>query len=94
MAISGPSGQRSGQMEIECILHGSLEDYLPEGHQGNRTRVEFKTAPSVDEILAHFKIGKDYLQFVLEDGCYNELENWHKPVSGKLFQFWPRISGG
>jgi hypothetical protein len=81
-------------VSIECILHGNLEDYLPEGQQSNQARLEFESTPTVDEILAHFKIDRDYLQFVLADGCYIELQNWSKPSEGRLFQFWPRISGG
>jgi len=79
---------------IECILHGNLEDYLPEGHLGNRVQLEFDTTPSVDEILDQLKIDRDYLQFILADGCYIELRNWSEPAKGQLFQLWPRISGG
>jgi hypothetical protein len=81
-------------VSIECILHGSLEDYLPEGHSSNRAPLKFDATPSVDEILDHFKIDRDYLQFVLADGCYIELQDWSKPAKGQLFQLWPRISGG
>jgi len=81
-------------VSIECILHGSLEDYLPEGHSSNRAPLKFGATPSVDEILDHFKIDRDYLQFVLADGCYIELQDWPKPANGQLFQLWPRISGG
>jgi hypothetical protein len=62
-------------VSIECILHGSLEDYLPAGHRNSQACVEFETTPSVGEILAHFEIDRDYLQFVLADGCYFDLQN-------------------
>jgi len=81
-------------VSIECILHGSLEDYLPEGFQGNCTQLEFETMPSVEDILARFEIDRDYLQFILADGCYIEFNDWAKPAPGKRFQLWPRISGG
>ena len=79
---------------IDCVLHGSLEDNLPDGHQGNCIPLEFATTPSVDEILARLGIGREYLQFILADGCYIELQDWEKPAIGERFQLWPRISGG
>ena len=81
-------------VSIECILHGNLEDHLPKGHAGNSVQADFDTTPSVDQILAYFKIDRDYLQFILADGCYIELKDWPKPAKGKRFQLWPRISGG
>jgi hypothetical protein len=79
---------------IECILHRSLEDYFPDSLKSNHALVEFESTPSVNDILAHFNIDEELLQFVLADGCYIELEHWHEPSKGKQFQFWPRISGG
>lgn len=79
---------------IECILHGSLEDALPEDHPNNRALIEFDSAPSVNDILEKLDIDREFLQFVLADGRYIELEYWSSPVKAKLFQFWPRISGG
>jgi len=79
---------------IACILHGSLEDSIVGPHDSNRTTLHFDQQPSVDDILAHLKLDRDYLQFFLADGLYVELEDWDKPVHGKLFQLWPRMSGG
>ena len=75
-------------------MHGSLEDSISDPHDGNRTALNFDQQPSVDDILAHLKLDREYLQFFLADGLYVELEDWDKPVYGKLFQLWPRMSGG
>jgi len=79
---------------IDCVLHGNLEDSLPEDHQGNSIQLEFANTPSVDDILARFEIDRESLQFILADGCYVEFQDWGKPATGKQFQLWPRISGG
>jgi len=79
---------------IECILHGSLEDSIIGPHDNNHALLSFDHQPSVDDILAQLKLDRDYLQFFLADGLYVELEDWHKPVHGALFQLWPRMSGG
>ena len=79
---------------IECILHGSLEDFLPQGHTHNRVRLDFDAPPNVDEILERLQVDPEFLQFALADGRYIEFENWQEPLNASLIQFWPRISGG
>lgn len=81
-------------LEIECVMHGALEDYLPESCQSNRIRLSFETRPSVDDILTRLNIDPEELQFALADGRYIEWQNWAEPTSGDVLQFWPRISGG
>ncbi len=75
-------------------MHGALEDYLPQGRDGNRMRLSFDQRPSVDEILERLQIDPDELQFVLADGRYIEWQQWAQPTRGDVLQFWPRISGG
>ena len=79
---------------IDCILHGGLEDFLPEDHVGNRVRLEFAADPSVEEVLEKLQVDPEFLQFVLADGRYIEFEHWQQPLQAGLIQFWPRISGG
>lgn len=81
-------------LEIECVMHGALEDYLPGEREGNRIRLGFDSRPSVTDILERLKIDPDELQFVLADGRYIEWQNWGEPSRGNVLQFWPRISGG
>ena len=81
-------------LEVECVMHGALEDYLPETRDGNRIRLGFDNRPSVNDILERLQIDPDELQFVLADGRYIEWQQWSEPTRGKLLQFWPRISGG
>ncbi len=81
-------------IRVNCILHGSLEDNAPPGSSGNEVVLEFDQPPSVDDILEKINLNREYLQFFLADGIYVELEHWGQPVKGKLFQLWPRMSGG
>lgn len=80
--------------EIECVLHGSLEDSAPAGTAGNQTVLQFKTMPSVDELLSKLKIDPEYIQFALTDGQYIDIAHWGKPITATRIQLWPRISGG
>ena len=54
-------------LEIECVMHGALEDYLPESCQSNRIRLSFETRPSVDDILTRLNIDPEELQFALAE---------------------------
>lgn len=81
-------------VEVECVMHGALEDYLPEARDGNRIRLNFDRRPSVNDILERLQLDPDELQFVLADGRYIEWQQWSEPTRGDLLQFWPRISGG
>ena len=81
-------------IEVECVMHGALEDYLPSAREGNRIRLVFNQRPSINDILARLQIDADELQFALADGRYIEWQQWAEPTRGKVLQFWPRISGG
>ena len=81
-------------VEVECVMHGALEDYLPQERDGNRIRLSFDQRPSVDEILKRLQIDPDELQFALADGRYIEWQQWSQPTQGDVLQFWPRSSGG
>jgi hypothetical protein len=67
---------------------------MPAGITGNKAMLQFKTMPSVDELLNKLKIDPEYIQFALTDGQYIDIEQWGKPITAKRVQLWPRISGG
>lgn len=79
-------------VHVKCTLHGSLEDNLPDGK--NTVELEFEQLPSVEQILKRLSINQEYLQFVLDDGQYVELEDWPKAITSEHIQLWPRIAGG
>ena len=79
---------------ILCILHGSLEDSLPEHVAGNQIELDVARPPTVDELLVRLNIDPENLQFALADGKYIEFDHWDEPVQSERIQFWPRISGG
>lgn len=79
---------------IECVLHGNLEDNLPEGNDGKHIHLQCDAMPSIQALLDALNIDPENVQFALVGGQYIHFERWQEPVCAARVQFWPRISGG
>ncbi len=78
--------------KINCILHGSFEDKLPTDTADNSTIIE---VTNITQLLSHFDIDPDYVQYVISNGKYIEEEDWDTPLADEAtIRVWPRLAGG